>query len=71
ALTYALSCHIVQVAIFAVKDTETEFFPTWKHEIDEKSHKFTYNSANVNQKLGFSVIGSNLRYIMEFSLGKG
>ncbi len=44
--------------------TETEFFPMWKREVDENQTNFTYNVANVNQKLGFSVIGNNSRYIM-------
>ena len=29
-----------------------------------KSDQFTDNSVNANQKLGFSVIGSNLRYVL-------
>ena len=33
----------------------------WKHEIDENEDRFTHDLANVNQKLGFSLIGSNLR----------
>ncbi len=35
----------------------------WKYEIDENHTEFTYNIVNVNQKLGFSVIGGNLRYL--------
>ena len=31
---------------------EAEFFPTWKHEIDENQINL-YNLANMNQKLGF------------------
>ena len=34
-----------------------------KHEIDENHTDFTYNIVNVGQKLGFSVISSNLRYL--------
>ena len=45
------SCHFCPTG-----STETEFFPTWNHEIDEKSAQFTYNLANAHQKLGFSVI---------------
>ena len=39
------------------RGTETEFFPTWKLEIDE--NQFLNSVANVNQKPGFSVLGSN------------
>ena len=35
----------------------------WKYEIDENHTEFTYNIVNVNQKLGFSVISSNWRYL--------
>ena len=34
-----------------------------KHEIDENHTEFTYNIVNVGQKLDFSVIGSNWRYL--------
>ena len=50
------------VDIFAGQGYRNQVFSDVEHEINEKSDQLTYNLANVNQKLGFSVIGSNLRY---------
>ena len=46
------------------RGTETEFFPMRKHEIDENQTNLPNNLARVNQKLGFSVAGSNLALVI-------
>ena len=45
------------------RGTETEFFSNAETRDWRISDQFTYNLANVNQKLGFSVIGGNMRYL--------
>ena len=44
-----------------IKGTETEFFPTWKREIDEKQTNLFIIQQTWTKKLGFSVIDSNVR----------